>query len=278
VIGAFAAEWLKVRRNFYVWLAVLLILIVLAGGDYALNWYLIGGPHPAVPRGSTVAELRQALYPIGLARVAAGNGSGMTGALEFIIGVLIVGTEYSWGTLRTVLTVGPSRLETFAAKALCLALVTGIATVLRYIVGAASSVLFVTLDHQAIVWPPVAEIVASLPATWLIALCYASFGALLAFIFRRSAMAYAIGLTYLFVIEAQVVGILGRAGGPLLSQVSKLFPGPSATALADSFGGAAGPGGQALLVDTGQAVFTLAAYTVAALGLSALLLVRRDVI
>src|SRR5207237_5726687 len=140
-----------------IWLTVLLILLVLGGRDYALNWYLISGPHPVVPPGSTLAELRQALHPIGLARMAAGNPSGVTGALEFIVGVLIVGTEYSWGTLRTVLTVGPGRLETFTAKALCLIIVMGIATVLRYLVAAGCSILFGSLDHQALVWPSVLE-------------------------------------------------------------------------------------------------------------------------
>ena len=276
MIGALAAEWLKVRRNIYIWLTVLLILVVLAGRDYGLNWYLFNRPKPVLPPGLTLAGLQEVLYPIGLARVAAANGNGITAALEFIIGVLIVGTEYSWGTLRTVLTVGPGRLETFTAKALSLALVTGIATLSRYLVAAGCSTLLATLGHQGIVWPPPTEIAASLPAAWLIALCYASFGACLAFIFRRSAIAYGIGLTYLFVIEDRVVGILGQAGGPLLSQVWKLFPGPNATALAASFGSAQASGGQQL-VDAERAVFTLAAYTAVALSVSALLLLRRDV-
>lgn len=275
MIGALAAEWLKLRRNFYVWLALLLILVVLAGRDYALNWYLVSGPNAQAPTGSTLADLRQALYPIGLTRMAAGNPSGITAALEFVVGVLIVGTEYSWGTLRSVLTVGPSRLDTFSAKALCLALVTGVATVLRYPVAAGCSVLFATLDHQAIVWPPAVEVVASLPAAWLIALCYASFGACLAFVFRRSTMAYGVGLTYLFVIEDRVFGIFGAAN-PVLTEVWKLFPGPNATALAASFG-SAGSVGQSLMIDTERAVLTLAAYTVVALAVSAVLLVRRDV-
>jgi len=275
VSGALAAEWLKVRRNIYIWLTVLLILVVLAGRDYALNWYLINRPTPVVPPGLTLAGLREALYPSGLARAAA-NGNGITAALEFIIGVLIVGTEYSWGTLRTVLTVGPGRLETFIAKAACLALVTGVATVSRYLVAAGCGVLLATLDHRVIVWPPLTEIAASVPAAWLIALCYASFGACLAFIFRRSTIAYGIGLTYPFVIEDRVVGILGQAGGPLPSQVWRLFPGPNAAALADSFGSVQASGGQQL-VDTERAALTLVAYTALALTVSAVLLLRRDV-
>jgi ABC-type transport system involved in multi-copper enzyme maturation permease subunit len=274
VIGAVAAEWLKLRRNVYVWMTVLLILVVLAGRDYALNWYLISGPHPVVPPDTTLEELRRALHPIGLARIAAGNPSGVTGALEFIVGVLIVGTEYSWGTLRTVLTVGPGRLETFAAKALSLVAVMGIATLLRYVVAAGCSVLFGTLDHQALVWPPVVEIATSLPAAWLIGVSYASFGACLAFIFRRSAMAYGFGLTYLFVIEDRVVSILGQSGGPLLSQAWKLLPGPNATALVDSFGAGLGGG---VSLDTQRAALTLVAYTAVALAVSAVLLLRRDV-
>jgi len=188
-----------------------------------------------------------------------------------------VGIEYSWGTLRTVLTVGPSRLQTFFAKAVCLALVTAIATLLRYLVAAGCSVLVVTLDGQPIVWPPAVEVAASLPAAWLIALCYASFGACLAFVFRRPTMAYCVGRTYLFVIEDRVVGIFGQSGGPLLSPLWRLFPGATVTALADSFSGAQGSAVQPLLVDTERAALTLAAYTLAALAVSAMLLFRRDV-
>ena len=151
----------------------------------------------------------------------------------------------------------------------------GIATVLRYLVAAGCSVLFGALDHQALVWPPAIEIATSLPAAWLIAVCYASFGACLAFIFRRSTMAYGFGLTYLFVIEDRVVSILGQSDGPLLSQVWKLFPGPNATALVDSFG--RGLGGVSA-VGTERAALTLITYTAVALGVSALLLLRRDVI
>jgi hypothetical protein len=136
-------------------------------------------------------------------------------------------------------------------------------------------VLFANLDHQAIVWPPALEVAASLPAAWLIALCYASFGACLAFVFRRSTMAYGVGLTYLFVIEDRVFGIFGAAN-PLLTQVWKLFPGPNATALAGSFG-SAGSVGTSLMIDTERAVLTLVVYTVVALAVSAVLLVRRDV-
>ena len=131
MIGAFAAEWLKVRRNFYVWLTVLVILVVLAGRDYALTWYSVSGPGSGSLPGPTLRQLREALLPIGLVRMAAGNPNGITGALEFVLGVLIVGAEYTWGTLRTVLTVGPSRFQTFVAKALCLAVVAGIVTLLR---------------------------------------------------------------------------------------------------------------------------------------------------
>src|SRR5207245_11629784 len=137
---------------------VVVILVARAGRDYALNLYTLNGPNPVAPPGSDLAALRQALHPSGLVRMATGNPNGITGALEFVLGVLIVGAEYTWGTLRTVLTVGPSRLQTFAAKALCLALVTGIATVLRYVVAAGSSALLGTVDHQPLVWPPLVEI------------------------------------------------------------------------------------------------------------------------
>jgi hypothetical protein len=140
----------------------------------------------------------------------------------------------------------------------------GIATLLRYVVAAGCSVLFGTLDHQALVWPPVVEIATSLPAAWLIGVSYASFGACLAFIFRRSAMAYGFGLTYLFVIEDRVVSILGQSGGP----------GPNATALVDSFGAGLGGG---VSLDTQRAALTLVAYTALALAVSAVLLLRRDV-
>ena len=77
-------------------------------------------------------------------------------------------------------------------------------------------------------------------------------------------------------IEDQAFGVFGQSGGPLLSRVWALLPGPNAATLANAFGGAAGAAGSSL-ADAERAALTLTSYTAVALAVSAILLVRRDV-
>jgi len=282
LLGAIAGESLKMLRRpaVYVLAAILLAILVLI--SYLLGWVFLSHPPPGTrfPEGLNPAELKRAFYPVNLVRQALSNASVLGGVLALILGVLTVGSEYGWGTLKTILTQRPARLEIFLAKTVVVAGTLAVFAVLNLAAAAVLSVLLGLVDQQPLTFPNAVQVIAGLGTTWLIWNWYAAFGGLLAYWFRQSALAIGIGLAYLLVVESLVFGVLNSIGGTFLQTVEKFFPGPNAMALILSFGSATPAVAQSAtrpIVDPWQATMVLALYLLAALVASAILLRSRDV-
>jgi ABC-type transport system involved in multi-copper enzyme maturation permease subunit len=280
--GAIAGESLKMLRRpaVYVLGAIMLAILVLL--SYLLGWVFLSHPPPGTrfPAGVNPAELKKAFYPSNMVREALGNASVLGGVLALILGVLTVGSEYGWGTLKTVLTQRPARLEVFLAKAVTVAATLAVLAVLNLIAAAVMSTLLGLIDQQSLAFPNVVQVIAGLGTTWLIWNWYAAFGGFLAYWFKQSALAIGIGLAYLLVVESLVFGVLGQLGGTVLQTVEKFFPGPNASALIQSFGSAtpeATRGAPPPIAGAGEATIVVFLYLLAALVASAILLRTRDV-
>ena len=61
------------------------------------------------------------------------------GVLALMLGVLTVGSEYGWGTLKTLFTQGPGRLQVFGAKLIAVAAALALFVLVAYALGAVSS-------------------------------------------------------------------------------------------------------------------------------------------
>jgi ABC-type transport system involved in multi-copper enzyme maturation permease subunit len=281
--GAIAGEGLKMLRRPAVYVLGLIMLAILVLLFYLVAWFFLTYPLPGTrfPAGVTAAELKKALYPANMVREALGNASVLGGVLALILGVLSVGSEYGWGTLKTLLTQRPARLDVFAAKFVAVAGTLAVFAVLNMAAAAVMSVLLAFVDHQSLAFPDPVQIVAGLGATWLIWNWYAAFGGFLAYLFKQSALAIGLGLAYLLVVESIVFGLLGQVGGTVTQNIEKFFPGPNASGLIQSFGSAspaAAQGTPAPIAGAGQATIVVSLYLLSTLVAGALLLRKRDVI
>jgi ABC-type transport system involved in multi-copper enzyme maturation permease subunit len=280
--GAIAGEGLKMLRRPAVYVLGLIMLAILILLFYLVAWFFLTYPLPGTrfPAGVTAAELKKALYPANMVREALGNASVLGGVLALILGVLSVGSEYGWGTLKTLLTQRPARLDVFAAKFVAVAGTLAVFAVLNMAAAAVVSVLLALVDHQSLAFPDPVQIVAGLGATWLIWNWYAAFGGFLAYLFKQSALAIGLGLAYLLVVESIVFGLLGQVGGTVTQNIEKFFPGPNASGLIQSFGSAtaASQGTPAPIAGAGQATIVVSLYLLSTLVAGALLLRKRDVI
>jgi len=186
-----------------------------------------------------------------------------------------VGSEYGWGTLKTIFTQKPSRLTVFGGQFLALSVVTLIFTLLLMTAAAASSFTLALVDGQSAQWPDPIVMVGAAGAIWLILEMWTLFGVLLSVLFQQSAMAMGIGLVYSFVVEGLIFGLFGS--NPTLQNLEKFFPGANATGLADAFGKTASARvTTAALMGTTEALLVLVAFAVAFLVISAGLTNRRD--
>jgi ABC-type transport system involved in multi-copper enzyme maturation permease subunit len=278
VAASARAELLKLRKRTAVLVLAGILVAILALLVYGLPYFFIKTPGVArtLPRGQSAESLLVVYLPRQFVGVAAENSGGLGGALALILGVLSIGSEYGWGTLKTILTQGPSRVSTYLGRVIALAAITAAFTLLAFATCALCAAGVGALEGKLGSWPDAGEIARGLLATWLLTSFWATFGMTLATLFRQSALAIGIGLVYSILFEGLVFTVLRAAN--FIENLEKFFPGANARALAQSFSVGVLPGQPPPLVGAAQATLVLGAYLVLLLAVSGTLLARRDVV
>ena len=280
--GSFRAEWLKLWRRPATWILGLLLLAIVFAFGYAFLYFVSlvierNAPGPQNPDPAASArDLREALLPANFVSQSLPLLSGLGGPIALILGALALGSEYGWGTLKTILTQQPGRLSVFAGKGLALALLLLLFGLGALALGLTASLLFTAVAGGPLALPAAATILKGLGAAWLILAAWTALGVALAALFRGTALAIGLGLVYALVLETIVgtIAALVERARP----IREAFLGANAGALADAFR----PPPEAAFsapsrIPAGQATLVLLAYTAAFLLLAALLLRRRDV-
>jgi ABC-2 type transport system permease protein len=276
MINSFKAEWRKLRQRPAVWVLGGIMLAALLLFGYAFNWIQLSFPSKNFhgEGGLTIAQLKTALFVKNSL-----EGVGIVGSiLTLILGALVVGSEFGWGTVKTVYTQQPGRLQALAGQVGVVSVIAAIFAVSFYAVAALASLGIALGDGVAITWPAAVDILKALGATWLIFESWSLFGMALAFLFRQSAMAIGIGLAYVLAIEGILFRLLSGFDASWVTTVEKFFLGQNAAALIRSFGQPfPSPGAAAPIVTAGVAVLVLAVYALVFAGVSSLVVRTRDV-
>lgn len=224
----------------------------------------------------------EALLPEGLVGRLISGFPFFGGVFALILGVLAVGGEYGFDTLKTLFTQGPGRLRIFAAKLLALAIALLPFVVGVFALGAASSYVIAQAEGAAVNWPSAWLLLRALAAGWLILAVWAALGVLLGVLSRETSLAIGIGILYALVIEGLLSALAQEVSA--LEPVLYAFLRTNGYSLATSLGASAdaiaiaGPGAFAgPFVDAAQALGVLATSTIVFALFSAVLLGRRDV-
>jgi ABC-2 type transport system permease protein len=270
-----AAEIIKLGRRPATWVvgAVFLGLIVFFG--YFLSYvFIVGIQDEAAPE---TQQFVATLYPENFLINVLSNGFvGFGSALALVLGALAVGSEYGWGTFKTSLTQRPGRMAVFSGKLLALAGLLAVLTLPALATGALSSLVVAAAEDVPANWPAAPEVLRAAGTGWFILVSFAAMGAFFATLFRGPALAIALGLVYLLVLENLFLGF--PTENETFVAVGKALPARNATdlvaAFGDPFGGFEPPGGT---VEPAQALLVLGAYTLGFVVLSLLLFHRRDV-
>jgi ABC-2 type transport system permease protein len=279
VTGSLRAELLVLRKRASTWILLGIWIALATFFSYVLpyveyrNGDLGGGP----------GEVRlEELLPDRFAGHLSGGFPFFGGVFALMLGVLALGSEYGWGTLRTVFVQRPGRLHVFTAKLLALGawLVPFVLAV--FAVGAASSYAIAWAEGAEVSWPSAWDVVLALAAGWLILAVWAALGVALGVLSRGTALAIGVGILYALVIEGLVSAFADQIS--LLEPLVEFFLRANAYSLVEGLGastsGAAtnGPGAfSGPYVGGGQALVVLVAYLAGFLVLSGFLLRRRDV-
>ncbi len=268
MISSLKADLRKMRSRSSVWVLGALWLILALFFGYVLPFLLRQSPS------SDPEQLLAGMLPESVLRTVTGATAGFGETIALILAAVVAGSEYGWGTVKTVLTQRPSRLEVFAGQVAALALVSGLLVLLASGPSAVASYTVAQAEGARVAWPEWSEVVRGLGAAWLILGTGAALGFALAVLFRQTAAAIGLGLVYLLLLEA-LLDTFARSS-ELVTKIAEFLPTANANALVRSFGGGGASAGPT--VDPGQAALVLFAYTVGLILLAGFLYVRRDVL
>jgi ABC-2 type transport system permease protein len=204
------------------------------------------------------------------------------GVFALMLGVLAFGSEYGWGTLKTLFTQRPGRLWIFGAKLVALAATLVAFVLVVFAFGALASYAIALREGAHVAWPSASLLLRGLGAGWVILAAWAALGIFLAVLSRGTSLAIGIGILYSLVIEGLLSALAREVS--VLDNLVQFFLRANGYSLAAALGvsaqdvGDRGPGSfSGPFVGGGQALLVLASYVVVLLAGSALLLRRRDV-
>jgi ABC-type transport system involved in multi-copper enzyme maturation permease subunit len=271
MIATIKAEWRKnrIRPAFLVAAGLIAGITALF---YSFEWYQALNPGSADRAISLLT-----LYPDQFVNNVMGAGFPLGAAMALVLGALVAGSEYSWGTMKTVLTQRPGRLTTLVGRTVVFQVWMGILTLIIFAVGAAYSVIIASAEGHSIAWPAATDIVKGVGAMWLVLAVNGSLGMALGVVFKQSAAALGVGLIYVTLLQILVVRFISAFDNGTYKWVAKLFDGQNATALLQTFTSPAFGKTTPAAIGTEQAVLVLVGYLAFFLVVSAALLRQRDV-
>jgi ABC-2 type transport system permease protein len=204
------------------------------------------------------------------------------GVFALMLGVFALGSEYGWGTPKTLFTQGPPRLQVLAAKLVALGIVLIPFVVGLFAAGAVASYVIAQIENAPVAWPSAWLLVRALAAGWLILAVWAALGVVLGVVTRGTSLAIGVGILYALVIEGLLSALADSVS--VLEPLTDVFLRANGYSIAVALGTSAdsvesnGPGSfSGPFVDSLQAVAVLAAFIAAFAAIAGLLLQRRDV-
>jgi ABC-2 type transport system permease protein len=274
VIGSVRAELLVMRKRASTWILLAIWVTLALVFAYVVPYATYLNDSQREPLGDVLPQNLMGSLLAGFPFFG--------GVLALMLGVLAVGSEYGWGTLKTLLTQRPGRLQVFGAKLLALAAVLAVFVLTVFAVGAVASSAIAWREGADIDWPSAWSLLRGVGAGWLILAVWASLGVMLATLSRGTALAVGVGILYTLVIEGLLSALATQVSA--IDRLVEFFVRANGYSLVTDLGvatddiGDAGPGSYSgPLVDGEQALVALTLYGAVFLVLSGWLLRRREV-
>jgi ABC-2 type transport system permease protein len=276
MIASLRADALKIRKRWANWILFGILLLVVLLFGYVLTYVILRNPPPNFQSRVPASVLKREVFPESLLPNVLNTMSTIGAAIMIILGSLSTASEYGWLTIQTILIQKPGRTAVLGGKLLALAIVTLLLSVVVLALAALTSSLLVSIDGSSSSWPSTTMLLKGLGALWLEMAVWTGFGMFLGIAFRSTAAAIGGGMTYLFVGEALIAGLLRDTQG--VKEVLRFLPGVNAAAVNAAFPlSFRNPNATPQLVDASRGTITLLAYLALFVVLALLIFRRRDV-
>jgi len=273
------AELFRLRRwpAFWVTVTAWLLLNAMFGYIFSFVTYTSGDSN-FTNEGQSRADLLATIVPSGLADQFPQGMPLFGGAIMMVLGAIVAGNGYGWGTWKTAFLQGPSRVAiVLGSMAALVVLVVGIVAA-TFVADAGMSLAVAAAESQDVSWPAASDLLQSLGGGLLVMLMWSLAGYFLGVVARGPAVSVGLGLVWALVIE----GLLRGVGTSLqvVDAFTHFLPGTAAGSLIGSIVGVGGPDPTPGIIDTlstTRALVTMAAWLVLLPLASVWLVRRRDV-
>jgi ABC-2 type transport system permease protein len=277
MLHSYSAELLKFRRRTAVW--VVLVLWLGLGMTFT---YLF--PYLAYRSAATPRIAHQLLAEVLPAQVPAQAVTGYPvwgGALIVVLGALYLGSEYGWGTLKTLLSNRPGRLTIYLAQVATLGTALAGLVVVNFLLSGLASLLIARTAGVTASLPSAGDVIRAMVVGWLILGMWCLFGCSLAILLQGTTLSIGLGLVWILVVENVLRATASLVG--FISTVEKVLPGVNAGSLAAALGGSAalsgssGGTGAVAVVGGAQALWTVVIYLLVFGAVGAVVIRQRDI-
>ncbi|MDQ3762292.1 MAG: ABC transporter permease [Actinomycetota bacterium] len=282
MINVISAELLKLRKRPATWIIVGVWLAMNLTFGYLIPYLIYrSGSLPGPDGASAAGQLPADTLPSNLVTNVLNGYPLFGGALVLILGALMTGGEYGFGTLKTLVTQRPRRLEVLGGTLAALAVVMLAFCAASFALSAGASSVIAAVESAPRAFPPAVELARGLSSGWLILGMWGLLGALAGVAFRSTALAVGLSLVWALVIENLIRGVAALLD--VFDTVQRALPGVNAGSLVAALGatslgeGTGGTPGVDAVVGGTQAVIALACYSAGFVLVAAMLLARRDV-
>ncbi len=224
--GLFIAEWLRWRSSREM-IAIVLSAPLLAALQYAVAYFhgvslVAGAPGSHPDPDAARLLLGDVTFPQSVAATLVSGPWLSAGA--FIAAALVVGLDFTWGTIRTTALLAPGRGALIAGRCATIGIVTTLS-----VTGVAFAGLFGPVVTGLSGPADAARLFAQVGGVLLATLIYAASGAALAMVFRGAATPVLVGL--LAYVAQTAVATLPAWDDPTLVWIARILPTEAAGAL-----------------------------------------------
>lgn len=280
MLGSYRAELLKLRKRSAVWVlfGAGLILSLIFGYLLPYLGYVTGDGNQqtdGIPR----AEVLRGVLPERVMDNTIGGFPVFAGALALVLGAIVIGGEYTWGTLKTILTQRPGRSTLLGGQLLGLLTMVAVWVLGIFVACALCSIGIAAAENAPMDWPGPLALLKGLAGGWLVLSLWCLAGAVLAVAFRNVALPIGLGVVWILGIETLLAGVVSSLL-PDLEVLSDALPGANAGALVFSVTGmstADAPPGVRDAVSGDRALLTVLGYAAVFVVLAVVTTRRRDV-
>ena len=272
MLASFSAEMLKLYKRPAAWVLLLVALAL----SQVFNYLVPYAGYLSADNERAAEQILASTMPENLISNSIGGFPLFAGALALTLGAISVGSEYGFGTLKTMLIQRPRRLSIYAGELLALAGAVLAIVLSIFAIGALTSYAIALSQSESVDWPSLAELARGAASGWLILMMWCLLGAMLAFVFRGMALPIGLGVVWILGVENLIVNV-AAALLDFAETLQKGLPGVNAGSLVSALGGGSDTPGANTVVDGTQATLVLIAYFVVFALIAGFALQRRDV-